>query len=336
MLPVLRPDGKRARVDVRTLPFIRFQGNETHTNNTVGFNLGEGAGDVGPDAKHPFVIRDLKIWYEGYYAFRPMAPSVLVEGLHINRGAYGVYHPNFDRHVYRNVKFTEISLPFAPGYNGASIQKGALTVDGLTFEYAYGSGPWIFLSENNPGGKAEAHFRNIRVVKTKSTGWTMTGLFDYRDEYPGVEQTWTGVPVYFHDHFGPGRTAKVLSVKAKEVQSSGDRFRAVPGLTSKGTRAAEVKGVAFPKLLEPVDDLPPATVITQVRREGGRLLVRGSTADNGAVKRVLVNGKEAKATAGNFAQWQVELPAADRVSAHAEDTAGNREMRPHVVAAPPR
>src|SRR5262249_16757768 len=52
-LPVARPDGTRRPVDVRTLPFVRFEGNETHSNNTVGFNLGEGVGSVGPDARHP-------------------------------------------------------------------------------------------------------------------------------------------------------------------------------------------------------------------------------------------------------------------------------------------
>src|SRR5262249_3310554 len=146
-LPVVRPDGTSRPVDIRTLPFVRFEDNETHTNNTVGFNLGEGVGSVGPDSKHPFVIRNLKIWFEGYYAFRPMAPSVRVEGMQIPRGAYGTYPPTSDRHVYRDVKFTEISLPFAPGYNGASIQNGAMTVDGLTFDYGYGTGPGIYLSE---------------------------------------------------------------------------------------------------------------------------------------------------------------------------------------------
>src|SRR5262249_27577929 len=123
---------------------------------------------------------------------------------------------------------------------------------------------------------------------------------------------------------------------SKEVASGGDRFREVSGLTSKGTRAAEVKGVEFPKLLDPIDDQPPVTVITHIRRVGDRLHVRGSTADDGVVRRVLVNGREAKATAGNFAEWEIELPAAERVSAHAEDAAGNREKTPHVVAAPSR
>ena len=57
---------------------------------------------------------------------------------------------------------------------------------------------------------------------------------------------------------------------------------------------AEVRNVTFPRLLDPVDDLPPATVITCVHREPGergvstpRLIVRGTTSDNGTVRRVL-------------------------------------------------
>src|SRR5262249_11885160 len=110
----------------------------------------------------------------------------------------------------------------------------------------------------------------------------------------------------------------------------------------KGDNAvAEVSAVEFPKLLDPVDDLPPTTVITHVRRLGEPrasatgVLVRGSTADNGTVKRVLVNGREAKATAANFAEWEVmlgNLPAgALKLAAHAEDVAGNVEMRPHLL-----
>jgi hypothetical protein len=263
-----------------------------------------------------------------------MAPSVLVEGLQITRGAYGVYHPNYDRHVYRDVKFTQVSLPFAPGYNGASIQNGGLTVDGLTLDSSFGAVA-IFLSENNPSGKGEAHFRNVRVTREKRPNWTMTGVFDYRDTYPEFTQTWTGVPAYFHDYFGPGKTAKVLGVKSKEVADAADSFREETGLTSKLTRVTEVKDVAFPKLLDPVDDLPPSSVIMHVRKSGRTLVVRGTTADNGTVTRVLVNGQAARALAPNFAEWEAVLePAAREVRAQATDAAGNVEPRPHVVAVP--
>jgi hypothetical protein len=92
--------------------------------------------------------------------------------------------------------------------------------------------------------------------------------------------------------------------------------------------------VEFPRLLDPVDDLPPATVITHVKAEGGRLVVRGTTTDNGPVKKVVVNGREAKALAPNFAEWEAVLSDVKagelKVSAHAEDAAGNVETRPHV------
>jgi len=39
-----------------------------------------------------------------------------------------------------------------------------------------------------------------------------------------------------------------------------------------------------------------------------------------------------KATADNFAEWEVTLDSVSKLEAHAEDTAGNVEKRPHVVA----
>ena len=67
----------------------------------------------------------------------------------------------------------------------------------------------------------------------------------------------------------------------------------------------------------------------------GRVLVRGTTADDGVVRRVLVNGTEARRTAPNFLEWEAILdgPRSDSttVKAHAEDVAGNIEPRPHVV-----
>jgi uncharacterized protein (TIGR03067 family) len=82
------------------------------------------------------------------------------------------------------------------------------------------------------------------------------------------------------------------------------------------------------------DTLPPATVITHVRRTpDGSLVVRGTTAENGIVKTVLVNGRPAKATAANFAEWEIALdsPAGGEttLAAHAIDDFSNVELRPH-------
>ena len=151
-----------------------------------------------------------------------------------------------------------------------------------------------------------------------------------------LPKTAEGVPIYLHDYYGPGRTAKIVSTKTKELKSDGLAYREETQLTGDESRVAEVSGIEFPKLLDPIDDLPPTTVITHVRKlPDGKLLVQGSTADNGTVKRVVVNGTEARATLPNFAEWEVTVDGPGgpmRLQAQAEDAAGNIEPRPHVVS----
>ena len=92
-LPVQQPDGSLKDVDIRTLPFVRFDDNEVHSSHGLyGINLGEGVNGVGPDTKHPFIMRNTKIW-NTHYGLRPQVPSLLVENLTIQTD-YGVYHPN--------------------------------------------------------------------------------------------------------------------------------------------------------------------------------------------------------------------------------------------------
>src|SRR5262245_37905468 len=83
-----RPAGTLAAVDIRTLPFVRFDGNEAHTHRRFALNLGGirhvsdqadyetihtpgtdrsriQGGDVqgvGPDWRHPFKIRNYLVW----------------------------------------------------------------------------------------------------------------------------------------------------------------------------------------------------------------------------------------------------------------------------------
>jgi hypothetical protein len=104
-----------------------------------------------------------------------------------------------------------------------------------------------------------------------------------------------------------------------------------------GVTCGPLSSKAFPKPLDPVDDLPPATVITAVEiGKNGRITVRGTTCDNGLVKGVRVNGREAKSIAGNYAQWEVvldqALPDELRLTAVAEDAGGNLEKTPHQLA----
>lgn len=332
-LQVRQPDGTQRAVDIRTLPFVRFEGNEVHSGHGLyGVNLGEGVNRVGPDERHPFVVRDLKLW-DIHYALRPQVPCLLVENLDIHKAAYGVYHPNYDRHVYRNVRISQTNTePFNRGHDDLSVQYGVLAVDGLTFDGCRsGAMPLIQISDDNPTGTAATHFRNL-----KSINWTDTSRAKSLVNLGGgprpQPKTEKGVPVYVHDYYGPGRHARVVSTRSREYKRDPESFHAESPLTGDESRADEVSDVSFPQLLDPVDDLPPTTVITQVSRSNGTLTVRGTTADNGIVRRVVVNGREAKPLAANFAEWQAELDSGElTVTARAEDAAGNVEPHPHVV-----
>jgi hypothetical protein len=221
-LTVRLPDGSKKSVDIRTLPFVRFEDNEAHCQRRHAFNLGGGVpfgkpnvDGVGPDLKHPFIIRNTKIW-NVHWAFHPVSPSVLVDGMEISRSEYAVWRPVYRDHAYRKIRMDDISVH----------------------------------KEFAPEGKAPNE-----------------------SEYPGP--------------------------------------------------------------LAPVDDLPPATVITHVEQTDGKVLVRGTTADNGTVKKVIVNGKPARAVDVNFARWEVVLPrpAGGKITltASAEDAAGNVEKVPHTM-----
>lgn len=114
VLPVVQPDGTRAPTDIRTLPFIRFDDNEAHTMRRHALNLGGGApfgGDtvygVGPDAEHPFVIRNLKCW-DVHWAVHPVSPSLWIDGADFFQGEYGVWRPEYKGHYYRDIRFSEI------------------------------------------------------------------------------------------------------------------------------------------------------------------------------------------------------------------------------------
>jgi hypothetical protein len=149
-----------------------------------------------------------------------------------------------------------------------------------------------------------------------------------------------GVPIYLHDWFGPNRHALVVSTRSAEYKRSPERYRAEPQVTGDESRLVEVSDVSFPELLNPVDDLPPATVITHVRRDGDNFVVRGTTSDNGDVKAVVVSGVPAESRSPNFAEWEAIVPAAPtdkdkgvEFRAHSVDAAGNTEPRAHVLTA---
>jgi hypothetical protein len=254
---------------------------------------------------------------------------------------YGIYHPALENHVYRNLKLIHAgSEPFNRGYDDSSTQYGMVAVDGITFSgFRNGGIPLIQISDNNPSGKAESHFRNVKIENGPSE--SRRALVDRGGGSVVAPTSETSVPVYIHDYFGSGRHAKVLSTAAKDFDAKDTRFREEPELTGRNSRVSEVAKVDFPKVLDPVDDLPPATIIVSpangatVQAENGTLVIRGATTDNNSTRRVVVNGVDAEDVDYNYHAWQVRLtglkPGPKTITAYGVDSAGNKEVTAHSI-----
>lgn len=356
-LPITQPDGSTEEVDVRTIGIWRFENNESHSEGVYGLviaangnrqpdnavrdqkklnYLRNGIDWTAPDTQHPHTVRNMKIW-EVHYGFRAQSPSLLAENVRIANAAYGIYRPAFDNHVYRNLHISHVDAePFNRGMDDASTQQGIITVDGLTFESGYGNKttPLVQISDNNLSGTAATHIRNLQLNRPEK----------YRDRWPVVNRgvgtqappvTPEGVPIYLHDHFGPGRHAKIVSTLAKAELADGHRYEPLAPYTGDQALAAEVTDVDFPELLHPIDDLPPATAITSVRIADGKAFVAGTSHDNGEIVNVTVNGTPARTTrsAAGVVDWEADIPIPVNrtITAHATDDAGNEEHTKHQV-----
>lgn len=351
------PDGSTRDVDVRTIPIWRFEENEAHTEGLYGAVVaanGNGQPDTpiqdprmleqiqhidwtSPDTRHPHHIRGLKIW-EAHYAFRPQSPSMWIEDLRIHRVAYGVYRPALDNQVYRNVHLSDAgSEPFNRGMDDASAQNGSITVDGLTIDDFRGGDqrhPVVHMTDNDLTGKSQNHFRRVTWAGDSKRRPVFNRGGSVRVD-PFVSRS---VPYFVHDYFGPGRHAKIVSSKAADLLNDGHSYRREAPLTGDESLVAEVPDIEWPKLLDPVDDVPPATIVTHVQRVANALLIRGVAHDNGEIAEVSVNGKPANIVARNcgVVDWELRLesPRETTLTALARDADGNVELTPHRLPIP--
>lgn len=328
-LNTLQPSGERERVDVRRVPFLRFEDNESHSEGLYSFNFGDDVnGSVGGDRTHPFIAKNLRAW-ETHYVMRPNLSHFLLDGLTVSNGVYGIYHPDYDAHVYRNLDFTRVvSEPINRGHDDESIQHGDFTYENVRLvDCRSGRDPLIQLACTSPRTGTAGHFKNVSWPGSESRQGKVVDL----GGGPRNNKLENAVTYYFHGYPATGDVTKVVSTKFPAAVAGSD-FQSVDKFTGKDVRAAKSAPVAFPQLLAPVDDLPPATVITSARKQAdGKLLVRGVTQDNGEVTEVTVNGQRAKITTqhAGVADWEITLPAAKELTASARDQAGNTEKASH-------
>jgi hypothetical protein len=189
----------------------------------------------------------------------------------------------------------------------------------------------IQMSITSPHAGAAGHFRNLVIRNDRSPA----NIVDLGGG-PRNTRIAHGVAYYFHDYPAPGQVTKVVSPRNPEMLADGE-YQAIKGFTGKDVRAAVVSGIGFPTLLEPVDDLPPATAIRSVVKAGDQLIVTGFSEDNGDVAAIRVNGQTAEvvSTTPGLVDWQARIPApADGlVQASARDAAGNAEKTVHRLTA---
>jgi hypothetical protein len=194
--PVLRvrqPDGSRRAVDVRTLPFVRFEDNEAHCQRRHALNLGGGApfgppnvDGVGPDERHPFVLRNTRLW-NVHWAFHPVSPSVLVDRMDVHYGDYGVWRPVYQRHAYRRLTVTQVREPEAfakgkkpdeaayPGPLGPVDDLPPVTV--ITHVSAAAPGKMVVRGTTADNGKVKRVLINGRAARALAPNfaeWTVT------------------------------------------------------------------------------------------------------------------------------------------------------------------
>lgn len=133
-ISVKQPDGSHKRVDVRTIPFIRFEDNEAHSQRRFCLNLGGFHGQsetadldrdgnvidrasylggsvdgVGPDWHHPFIIKNFKAW-RSQWGFTTAASNVKIDGFTAYDINYVFWRSNVSGNDYNNLHLSDIHV----------------------------------------------------------------------------------------------------------------------------------------------------------------------------------------------------------------------------------
>jgi hypothetical protein len=263
----------------------------------------------------------------------------LCEGLRVKNAVYGIYHPDYDAHVYRDLEFDHIdSEPINRGHDDESIQFGSFTYERLTLTNCRtGRDPIIQMACTAPKPGVTGHFKDLRITNCQSPSRIV-------DLGSGPRNDRLQFPVTYCFLAGSSPGAGLPEPLAGDLMVVSRRFpaamqehewREIAGWTGRDVLAAVVQPLEFPILVEPKDDLPPATLITAVRRDSGRLHVTGISHDNGTVAAVTLNGFAASITSqqAGIAEWEITMPAAAELTAVSRDRAGNIEQWPHRTTA---
>jgi formylglycine-generating enzyme required for sulfatase activity len=122
VLTVTQLDGTEKPVDVRTLPYVRFEDNEAHTQRRHAFNLGGfgsegningpdsgklGVGGVGPDGKHPYKLTNCRAW-DVHWSLHTLSPYFVVDNFAVSNAEYGIWRTPTEHHIYHGMNFINV------------------------------------------------------------------------------------------------------------------------------------------------------------------------------------------------------------------------------------
>lgn len=321
---VQQPDGSlRDNVQINTLPFIRFDGNEAHGMMMYGFS---GEGEAKPD--NPFVISNHKSW-QVRYGLRAVGNYTFVQNYNAWQATYGFYGTaakNVRLVGMKGKELNQVSLEFYEK------PEGLHTFENLVLDDV-GQYPFRITGRDGRSEPCEIHVRNYTLTNVEDN---KTGAGSETNHAKATPE----LTLYLHDFFGPNRDAKVIP--GNQTRSDGLNYQVMTPTFEEYVKVAEVN-VPFPENpIKPVDRMGPVTVITYppadqnvAPRPNGDLIVTGTCFDASNITAVTVNGVKARPLADNYLQWQVRLSnlRAGEVTLEAEavDEFGNRELNPHVL-----
>lgn len=319
---VAQPDGSVQSVQINTLPFILFKGNEAHGTMEYGF-VGEG-GDVPQD--DPLIIEDLSVWF-CWRAVRPDLNNYYFKNLRFRNVAYGFYGTNPKSGRVEGFEAIKTGN-YAMGFDKSP--EGLVTFDNVYIDTS-SSHPFRIEGDQARPNALDVHVRNYTILNVE-------------DDLIGAKsgsnaRTSPDVTLYLHDWFGPGQDAKVIP--SVQTRNDGLNYQNLSPIFRDDVKVAAT-GVPFPN--NPIhlnDDLPPATVILYPQNlqsfshQTGQITVIGTCIDASQVASVTVNGVPATPLAENYTRWQVTLTNLSHgdlvLESRGTDQFGNVELNPHRV-----
>ncbi len=320
--PITLPDGNVVQnYPINRLSFIKFRNNEAHGTLKYGFWM---RGDA--IAKQPFVIEDTKIWGL-WYSFQPDLNHFYIKNLDIWNVAYGLYGKNPKNGRVENFQ------AIRPGNHAMSFQdtpEGLITFTEVRIDSS-NEYPFKLYGRDRREKSTEIHIKNFTVTNADEDAPGVAST-------PGAEKH-PELTLFLHDWFGPGQDAKVIP--AKQHRNDGLTYETLPPTFKADVKVAKTD-VPFPdNPIEPIDILPPATVILypaqlEMLPAGTKTLkVRGTSIDASNIRGVTVNGVAAKALEENYLTWEVTLTGLKdgplTLTAAAIDADGNKEITAHHI-----